>query len=124
MQQAPAAPSLTSSCTRRSFLRSSATLAATLPWLTACKSLDTSHLIFVLGWVPNVEYADLWVALENGYFAQEKVPVKVWPGGPNAPQPVVELAASGVNAIENALWDLAGQAYGVPIYQMLGAAFR
>ena len=93
MQQAPAAPSLTSLCTRRSFLRGGATLAAALPFLTACKSLDTSHLIFVLGWVPNVEYADLWVALENGYFAQEKVPIKVWPGGPNAPQPVVELAA-------------------------------
>ena len=31
---------------------------------------------------------------------------------------------SGVNAIENALWDLAGQAYGVPIYQMLGGRFR
>src|SRR5260370_15916860 len=31
---------------------------------------------------------------------------------------------SGVNAIENALWDLAGQAYGVPIYQMLGGKFR
>ena len=31
---------------------------------------------------------------------------------------------SGVNAIENALWDLAGHAYGVPIYQMLGGKFR
>jgi hypothetical protein len=31
---------------------------------------------------------------------------------------------SGVNAIENALWDLAGKAYGVPIYQMLGGIFR
>src|ERR1700728_1054647 len=31
---------------------------------------------------------------------------------------------SGVNAIENALWDLAGQAYSVPIYQMLGGKFR
>ena len=31
---------------------------------------------------------------------------------------------SGVNAIENALWDLAGKAYGVPIFQMLGGKFR
>lgn len=29
-----------------------------------------------------------------------------------------------MNAIENALWDLAGKAYGVPIYQMLGGKFR
>ena len=31
---------------------------------------------------------------------------------------------SGVNAIENALWDLCGQAYGVPVYQLLGGKFR
>lgn len=30
----------------------------------------------------------------------------------------------GVSAVELALWDLAGKAYGVPIYQMLGGKFR
>ena len=30
----------------------------------------------------------------------------------------------GVSGIEIALWDLAGKAYGVPIYQMLGGRFR
>src|SRR5690242_5142791 len=30
----------------------------------------------------------------------------------------------GVCAIEMALWDLAGKAYGVPVYQMLGGRFR
>lgn len=32
--------------------------------------------------------------------------------------------AGGVCAVEMALWDLAGKAYGVPIYQMLGGKFR
>ncbi len=32
--------------------------------------------------------------------------------------------AGGVCAIELALWDLAGKAYGVPVYQMLGGKFR
>ena len=32
--------------------------------------------------------------------------------------------AGGVCAIEMALWDLAGKAYGVPVYQMLGGKFR
>jgi len=32
--------------------------------------------------------------------------------------------AGGVCAIEVALWDLAGKAYGVPVYQMLGGKFR
>lgn len=30
----------------------------------------------------------------------------------------------GVSALEIALWDIAGKAYGVPIYQMLGGKFR
>jgi len=30
----------------------------------------------------------------------------------------------GVSAVELALWDLAGKAYGVPVYQMLGGKFR
>lgn len=30
----------------------------------------------------------------------------------------------GVSGIELALWDLAGKAYGVPVYQMLGGKFR
>ena len=30
----------------------------------------------------------------------------------------------GVCAIELALWDLAGKAYGIPVYQMLGGKFR
>lgn len=33
-------------------------------------------------------------------------------------------AGGGVSGIEVALWDLAGKAYGVPVYQMLGGKFR
>jgi L-alanine-DL-glutamate epimerase-like enolase superfamily enzyme len=29
-----------------------------------------------------------------------------------------------VVAVEEALWDIAGKVYGVPIYQMLGGKFR
>jgi L-alanine-DL-glutamate epimerase-like enolase superfamily enzyme len=32
--------------------------------------------------------------------------------------------AGGVVAIEEALWDIAGKVYGVPVYQMLGGKFR
>lgn len=32
--------------------------------------------------------------------------------------------SAGVSATELALWDLAGKAYGVPVYQMLGGRFR
>lgn len=32
--------------------------------------------------------------------------------------------AGGVSAVEMALWDLAGKAYGVPVYQLLGGKYR
>jgi len=32
--------------------------------------------------------------------------------------------AGGVCAVEMACWDLAGKAFGVPVYQMLGGQFR
>jgi ABC-type nitrate/sulfonate/bicarbonate transport system substrate-binding protein len=79
--------------TRRHMLKGGLLSALTLPWLTSCRRRDSGELINALGWVPDVEYADLWVALERGYFAQQGIHLKVWPGGPNAPQPVVELSA-------------------------------
>ena len=78
---------------RRQFVTAGAAVATSLTCLASCSSLNRRDLILALGWVPNVEYADLWVAEERGYFVQESVPLKVWPGGPNAPQPVIEVAA-------------------------------
>jgi ABC-type nitrate/sulfonate/bicarbonate transport system substrate-binding protein len=46
-----------------------------------------------LGWVPDVEYADLWVALDRHYIADEGLRFNYLPGGPNAPQPVLEISA-------------------------------
>jgi ABC-type nitrate/sulfonate/bicarbonate transport system substrate-binding protein len=46
-----------------------------------------------LSWIPDVEYADLWVALERHYIADAGIGFKYLPGGPNAPQPVLEISA-------------------------------
>lgn len=46
-----------------------------------------------LGWIPDVEYADLWVAIERGFMAEAGLKFTYLPGGPNAPQPVLEIAA-------------------------------
>jgi hypothetical protein len=46
-----------------------------------------------LGWVPDVEYADLWIALERHYIADAGLRFSYLPGGPNAPQPVLEISA-------------------------------
>lgn len=46
-----------------------------------------------LGWVPDVEYADLWAALDRRYVADAGLHFNYLPGGPNAPQPVLEISA-------------------------------
>jgi ABC-type nitrate/sulfonate/bicarbonate transport system substrate-binding protein len=46
-----------------------------------------------LGWVPDVEYADVWVALDRRYIADAGLRFNYLPGGPNAPQPVLEISA-------------------------------
>ena len=50
-----------------------------------------------MSWIPNVEYGGVWLALEKGYFAAEKLDIKYFPGGPNAPKPLVTLAAGKVD---------------------------
>jgi ABC-type nitrate/sulfonate/bicarbonate transport system substrate-binding protein len=48
-----------------------------------------------LGWINNVEYAGVWMALENGYWKEDGLDVKTIPGGPNAPPPPVTVASGG-----------------------------
>ncbi len=62
-----------------------------LPQLAAAQSAAKVRL--QLGWIPNVQYAGEWIALERGHFQRHGSDVEWFPGGPNAlPAPVV-LAA-------------------------------
>jgi ABC-type nitrate/sulfonate/bicarbonate transport system substrate-binding protein len=65
--------------------------AALLP--AGCRRHRAGELTMSLGWVPDVEYADLWVALDRRYIADTGVRFNYLPGGPNAPQPVIEISA-------------------------------
>ena len=66
---------------------------AGLAGLSGCRRSRGDGLVWALGWLPDVEYGNLWVAMDRGYFRQEGVRVGYLPGGPNAPQPVVVVAA-------------------------------
>jgi ABC-type nitrate/sulfonate/bicarbonate transport system substrate-binding protein len=76
---------------RRQFIQ--LTTLTTASALTGCHHRHAGDLTMALGWVPDVEYADLWVALDRGYIANEGLHFKYLPGGPNAPQPVLEISA-------------------------------
>ena len=79
---------------RRRFLQNAAATlaAATLP--VGCRRSHPGELVMALGWNPDVEYADLWTALDKGFFRDEGLHFKYLPGGPNAPQPVLEISAA------------------------------
>src|SRR5471030_1332584 len=80
---------------RRNFMRASGALAlgglASAPIARAqAKPVRSAH-----GWINNVEYAGIWMGLENGTFKEEGLELTTLPGGPNAPPPPVTVAAGG-----------------------------
>ena len=80
---------------RRTFVQATgaAALAGSLGALPALAQTKTVRV--ALAWINNVEYAGLWIAEAEGYFKQEQLEVKTLPGGPNAPPPLVTVAAGG-----------------------------
>ena len=51
------------------------------------------RMTIALNWIPNVQFAGLWIAMDRGYFAAEGIEARFTPGGPNAPDPLVALAS-------------------------------
>jgi ABC-type nitrate/sulfonate/bicarbonate transport system substrate-binding protein len=79
---------------RRHFLQLGAMAAAGTALLPAgCHRHRSGELTMSLGWIPDVEYADLWAALDRRYIAEAGLRFNYLPGGPNAPQPVLEISA-------------------------------
>lgn len=87
---------------RRDFLIRSAAATAAFA-LEGCRRARADELIWALGWVPNVEYPELWIALDKNYLGASGVTMKYFPGGPNAPQPTVSVAA-GQASMGDAEW--------------------
>jgi ABC-type nitrate/sulfonate/bicarbonate transport system substrate-binding protein len=78
---------------RRRFLQLGAVVAGTALLPAACRRRRSGELTMSLGWVPDVEYADLWAALDRRYIANAGLQFIYLPGGPNAPAPVLEISA-------------------------------
>jgi len=82
-------------CNRRSFLAGGAACGllacAGIPILSAAQT--GKLLTIAIGWVPNAEYADIFVGMEKQYFAKVGLTIKYIGGGPNAPVSLVTVAA-------------------------------
>lgn len=70
---------------------------------------DPVSLDIAMGWINNVEYGGSWIAIENGFYEAEGIEANYLQGGPNAPAPVVSIAAGdgvvGVSANMMAVLD-------------------
>ena len=64
---------------------------AGIPILSAAQT--GKLLTIAIGWVPNAEYADIFVGMEKQYFAKAGLTIKYIGGGPNAPVSLVTVAA-------------------------------
>jgi ABC-type nitrate/sulfonate/bicarbonate transport system substrate-binding protein len=87
------AQSDTVSLRRRRFVQLTALAAGAALLSAGCRRRRARELTMSLSWIPDVEYADLWVALERRYVADAGIRFNYLPGGPNAPQPVLEISA-------------------------------
>jgi len=82
------------SFTRRHFLTHSVACGLTALASTRLMVADSNHLLTIaFGWVPNAEYADIFVGMEKQHFANAGLSIKYLGGGPNAPVSLVTLAA-------------------------------
>src|SRR5664280_1863143 len=79
--------------TRRRFLQTLAATSLTAPLVPAALAQAMQKVRVQLGWVPNVQYAGEWVALDRGIFNANGLSVEWLPGGPNALAAPVVLAA-------------------------------
>jgi len=90
--------------TRRHFLAAGAACSlACLPGARILRAGAGKPLTIVFGWVPNAEYADIFVGMDKGYFAKAGVDLKYVGGGPNAPVSLVTMAA-GQAQIATSSW--------------------
>jgi ABC-type nitrate/sulfonate/bicarbonate transport system substrate-binding protein len=76
-----------------------------------------------LGWIPNVQYAAEWIALDKGYFSAAHVDVEWYPGGPNALPPPVVLAAGKADLAYTTLFPALDAAAKGNDIVMIGAVF-
>ncbi|MGB0012418.1 MAG: ABC transporter substrate-binding protein [Candidatus Sulfotelmatobacter sp.] len=80
--------------TRRQFLAGSAACGLAAFASAPLRAADSSRpLTIAFGWVPNSEYADIFVGMEKGHFANAGLSIKYLGGGPNAPVSLVSVAA-------------------------------
>jgi NitT/TauT family transport system substrate-binding protein len=47
------------------------------PAACAAKPLETVHIRFALGYIPNIQFAPVYVAIDNGYFSAEGLDVEI-----------------------------------------------
>jgi ABC-type nitrate/sulfonate/bicarbonate transport system substrate-binding protein len=93
--------SITPQPRRRALLQAAAgaaCLGSTLfaPVVRAQSAARPGSITTALSWIPNHQFAGMWIALEKGYFTDAGVRVEWRPGGPNTPNPAERVSSGEV----------------------------
>jgi ABC-type nitrate/sulfonate/bicarbonate transport system substrate-binding protein len=67
--------------------------ALALSGSAAARAAEARTITMAHGWINNIQHAGYWIAVEKGYFAAEGIDARHIQGGPNAPQPLITVAA-------------------------------
>ncbi len=83
---------------RRTLLQATAASAVPLAFTSRiARAADPKKMRLQLSWLPTVEYAPMWIGLEKGYFKDGGLDLSYKAGGPNAPSPLVVVAAGNAD---------------------------
>ena len=94
-------PSRTRALTRRGTLQrfGATALAAALPLHFSGRvhaQARPATITTSLSWIPNHQFAGMWVAMDKGYFTDAGLRVDWRPGGPNTPNPAERVSSGEV----------------------------
>jgi len=78
---------------RRSFLAGSTGLLSTSLAPNMLRAQELLPLSVQLAWIANVQYGDIWIALERELFAEKGLDISISAGGPNAPNALTMVSA-------------------------------
>ncbi|WP_138469075.1 ABC transporter substrate-binding protein [Poseidonocella sp. HB161398] len=107
---------------RRRFLGGALALGSTV-LLPALPARAATPVRLQLSWLHSVQFGGSYIALDQGYWAEEDLDVSLLPGGPNAPVEPPVVAGTALVGISAADYTAAAVGQGAP-FKIIGVAMQ
>lgn len=108
---------------RNLMLGGAAMLGAGSLVLSGRAAMANSAVAFQLSWLHSTQFAGSYIALRNGWWAEEGLDVSLLPGGPNAPVEPPVVSGAALMGISAADYTAAAVSEGAP-FKIIGVAMQ